>query len=70
MNRLRITCALCRKPVQRVEWREDYENDRCVVRAYCHGKVDEQVIHTDMLGGLRHDRMAFSGEQREEGVPK
>ena len=37
-------CAVCCKPVERMERFDCVHMDRYVFRAYCHGKVDEATL--------------------------
>jgi hypothetical protein len=47
MDPRRITCAVCRKPVQRTEWWDDYSKGDRVLRVYCHGAT--QDMRLDMM---------------------
>ena len=40
----KIGCAVCGTPVQRVEVWDDLKTMDIVVRAYCHGKMDEMRL--------------------------
>ena len=51
----RITCAICKKPVDRLEWGDDWNTGDRWVRAYCHGEVDNMRISQETLLRLRHD---------------
>ena len=37
-------CAICCKPVDRLEQIDDIAWDRRIFRAYCHGQVDEATL--------------------------
>jgi hypothetical protein len=41
----RIRCARCGRQVERVEWFDDHLTRLRVVRAYCHGDVDEMRVN-------------------------
>lgn len=47
MDPRRITCAVCRRPVERTVWWDDPCNDRRVLRVHCHGATEEMRL--DML---------------------
>lgn len=40
----RISCAVCRRPVDRVSWSDDHDTGERVIRAHCHGDVDEMRV--------------------------
>jgi hypothetical protein len=37
-------CALCGKPVERVEWQNDFRTNSVVATAYCHGDTQVSVL--------------------------
>ena len=39
-----ITCAVCNAPVQMIERYDDPVSDCVVLRAHCHGEIDEMRI--------------------------
>ena len=62
----RITCAKCRKPVDRIEWYDDISTR--VIHAYCHGDVDTMTLDTRDLKTLEalqraNDGVAFTTER-------
>lgn len=39
---IRVKCAMCNKPVDRIEWfDEDFGHGKRVIVAHCHGERDE-----------------------------
>lgn len=56
----RITCAKCRRLVDRIEWYDDMLNR--IVHAYCHGDVDTMAIDTRDLKTIEALQQATDGE--------
>ncbi|MBA4707555.1 hypothetical protein [Aquitalea aquatica] len=53
-------CAVCNKPVDRIEWFDDHSARGRVFRVFCHGKVEEQVLTDRMaLHMVRGTEIAF-----------
>ena len=44
-----LNCAICNKPVDRIERMDDPMTCRLIYRAYCHGQVDEAALTHFML---------------------
>ena len=66
---MNIMCAMCGKPVDRVEWFDDPMNFQRVIRAHCHGKVDEMRLDSNqpvhIFKALRDARgVAFAGKEK------
>ena len=52
----RISCAICQKPVDRLEWETEEFGRRLIVRAYCHGDVDTMQLDAWQMHNMReHD---------------
>lgn len=43
-ERARPTCAVCLRPVERIEERVDDHLDRLEIRVFCHGQVQRVVL--------------------------
>ncbi len=46
-----ITCSVCQRPVDRLEWFDDFRNltnDRVII-AYCHGQKQEMRLTQDEI---------------------
>lgn len=71
-----ITCAVCKRAVEKVEWREDFESRTLMIRAYCHGEsqdmqVDLRSVTLRMLAALQHAQgEAFSECAGAVGIPR
>ncbi len=48
-------CALCGKPVDRLEWSEDFHTFERVIRVFCHGETEVMRFNPERmpLDGLR-----------------
>ena len=72
MNPRRITCAMCRKPVQRTEWWDDHSKGDRVLRVYCHGamqdmRIDLMRIEPDTLRAMEDAQGVAFGVGALEG---
>lgn len=54
-----ITCAICARPVDRVEWFDDLISMNRVIIAHCHGSKDEMRLSDRQLLAL--DKAARRG---------
>ena len=45
----RITCAICNKPVDRIEWGDNWNTGDRWLRAYCHGDTDNMTLRQEVL---------------------
>lgn len=59
----RIRCAICQKPVDRLEWGTEEFGRWLIVRAYCHGDVDTMHLDAWQMQNMREidlqDGVAF-----------
>lgn len=65
-----IMCAICKKPVDSLEWWDDKASDVRIIRAKCHGDRDEMRIGLDDLyqmsrNGFPSEGVAFSTKRLE-----
>ena len=56
-----ILCAQCHKRVDRIERRDDHASGEIVIRAYCHGEMDEMRMGHEFLMAVRRDPGARHG---------
>lgn len=63
----RIRCAVCSKPVDRIEWHDDRCRDVRIISAYCHGSKDTMelphaaLIQRDVVGQIKNQEgVAFA----------
>lgn len=49
MNAPVIKCAVCGKQIHTLEWWDDLETGDRVLRAYCHGAVDEMRMSPSFM---------------------
>lgn len=54
----RITCAVCKKPVEAIEWWDDYARDDRAVQVYCHGATDQMRIDFRRLSSADLDALS------------
>ena len=45
----RIRCALCDKPVDRIEWRDDPRSFARIISVYCHGDRDTMELTEECI---------------------
>lgn len=67
---LKIMCAVCLKPVESVEWFDDYPTNERVIRVRCHGETDEMRLsnYDIVLYGRQLENapgVAFSDRRKE-----
>jgi hypothetical protein len=63
VNTPRIRCAICQKPVDAIEWLDDYTTRDRVIRVRCHGDTDEMRLPADLLIKLhRANALPSEGE--------
>ncbi len=68
----RIRCAICDKPVEKVEWWEEAHSREWVIRATCHGDTDRMsfVIAAESEAMLEQiktgEGMAFTTKRIKE----
>ena len=54
---LRVRCAVCNTPVRRLEWFDDMQTGDRVLRAFCHGDVDEMRLTRGFMTGVSIDAL-------------
>lgn len=59
----KVMCAKCGKPVDSLEWFDDHCTAERVIRAHCHGAVDDMRLSKFDL-----DRIAMLQLELAEGV--
>ena len=62
-----IMCAICQRPVDRVEWRDDLNTGDRVITAHCHGDRDtmrlSQADLISMIGKEPTSGVAFADKR-------
>jgi len=57
-----IICAVCNKPVEKLEWFDDFNSHARHITAHCHGDTDSMVLTETFLMDL------VGAKQLTEGV--
>ena len=60
---IRLRCAKCNKPVDKVVWQDDPYSGIRQIAAYCHGKRDTMTIDPMLLSPAQIEEMKL-----QEGV--
>lgn len=60
---IRLRCAKCNKPVDKVMWQDDPYNGIRQIAAYCHGERDTMTVDSLVLSPAQIEEMKL-----QEGV--
>lgn len=68
-----IICDVCKKPVERMQYRDDMVRDSRIIAVFCHGEQQSFEVHHSLMSqsDLNQITLAFvSSSQALEGCQK